>query len=147
MKKFFGILLLLIGLLMMGGGIAALTDANSKHGSLEGQFGETFSNRYRERANEEQMAGASGLGIGLVLFIIGIIMTASKSKKQKMTALELAAIKKIQNNNAPMHWEEKHVTATVNDDMIGKIEKLGKLKEQGLITEEEFQTQKQRILQ
>ena len=68
---------------------------------------------------------------GLILFIIGISNNASKSTKQKVKEMELPDIK----------------TATVNDDMIGKIEKLGKLKEQGLISEEEFQTLKQKILQ
>lgn len=68
---------------------------------------------------------------GFILFLILISNNASKSTKQKVKEVELPDIK----------------TATVNDDMIGKIERLGKLKEQGLISEEEFQTLKQKILQ
>src|SRR6185295_3677416 len=148
MKKFFGILFLLIGLVMIGGGIAALTDANSKHNSVEGQFGEAFSNSYRERTNQQQIAGASASGVGFILFIIGIVMIASKSKKQKMKEMELATLKKVKSDNSLMHWEEKKVDASIShDDMISKIEKLGKLKEQGLINEEEFQIQKKKILQ
>ena len=61
--------------------------------------------------------------------------------------MELSDIKKTHDSSSPKPLEEKPVTATVNDDMIAKIERLGKLKEQGLITDEEFQTLKQKLLQ
>lgn len=40
----------------------------------------------------------------------------------------------------------KDLKTEINDDIFSKIEKLGKLKEQGLITEEEFSEQKKKIL-
>jgi hypothetical protein len=84
---------------------------------------------------------------GFILFIVLISNNASKTKKQQVKGMEPPNIKKTHDNSSPKPLEEKLVTETVNDDMIGKIERLGKLKEQGLITDEEFQTLKQKILQ
>jgi len=92
-------------------------------------------NQFEHRRNNQKQIIFSYLPFlliaGFILFIVLISNNASKAKKQQVKGMEPTNIK----------------TSTVNDDMIGKIEKLGKLKEQGLITEEEFQTLKQKLLQ
>ena len=144
MKKFFGILFLLIGLAMIGLGVAALVDANSRSNSFEGQIGNTFSEHYRQNNEEQQMAGAGLLGGGVIFFIIGIVMLVTKTKAQRKKETELEVLKKVQvsnNTSSPTDNSTKSM-----DDKFAQLEKLGKLKEQGLLTEEEFQQQKKKII-
>ena len=257
MKKFFGVLILLVGLILTGGGAAGLADINSRHQTFDGQVSETFSNRYREGASEQQAGATAAIGVGIVLIIVGIVMLATKTKKQRKQETELALLKsmnlsnrnnansdkvslsdltipelfakfnvaymkkdfdtcisvskqvlnidqtnynayfniakiysKIQfndeltmlknafdngfvdiskiDNDPDFEWIKKQKgyndiinkpssqtnnatfkTASINtfEDRMSKLEKLGKLKEQGLLTEEEFQNEKSKILE
>ena len=108
-------------------------------------------NQVENRRNNEKQIIVSYLPYLLIAgFILALIITSnipSTPKKQKVKEMELPDIKKTHDNSSPKPLEEKPITETVNDDMIGKIERLGKLKEQGLISEEEFQTLKQKLLQ
>lgn len=153
-KKIFGVLFLLIGLLMIVTGIAALTQSSTQDNSIEGSIGNTFSQEYRERNQEKRIVGFGLAGGGLFLFIIGIVMLATKTKKQQETEIELEVLKKMQlaNNIAQPEQTKTRQIENVSmqkstDDKIGQIEKLGKLKEQGFLTDEEFQQQKKKILE
>lgn len=237
MKNVFGILLIVVGVIMMIGGASAITDVSSRNDSFEGQFGNTFSQDYRSNNNEQQILGFGLAGVGFILLIVGIIMTASKSKvdggssnnsklvddlsSQSMTFYKnkdylstIAVLKRIveidpRNNKTHFNltccysltenieainslakavecgytnferiknyealtWLRKQKeyeeflkngyklneivtdknTASKsktlsNDDVMTQIEKLGKLKEQGFLTDEEFQEQKKKIL-
>ena len=72
-------------------------------------------------------------------------MIASKSKKSKnkLTTIDNTRAANISvppiNNNLNTSTQN-----TKMDDILNRIERLGKLKEQGLITEEEFQEQKKK---
>ena len=144
MKKFFGIIFLLIGLAMIGLGVAALVDANSRGNSFEGQIGNTFSEHYRQNNEEQQMAGAGLLGGGVIFFIIGIIMIVTKTKAQRKKETELEVLKKVQVSNNTSSQPDNSTKSM--DDKVAQLEKLGKFKEQGLLTEEEFQHQKKKII-
>jgi hypothetical protein len=145
MKKFFGILFLIIGIFGIGIGIVALTDLATRNRSLEGQIQNEFSETYNEKNNEQQAIGLVLIGCGLIFSILGAVMIASKSKKSKnkVTAVDNTqaaniALPPIYNNlNTSMHNSKM-------DDVLNRIERLGKLKQQGLITEEEFQEQKKK---
>jgi len=143
MKFFFGILFLLIGLAMIGFGVAALVDANSRSNSFEGQIGNTFSYNYSKNIEEEQMIGAGCLGGGVIFFIIGIVMLVTKTKAQRKNEIELEVFKKVQSSNTS---NQPNNSLKSMDDKFAQLEKLGKLKEQGLLTEEEFQQQKKKII-
>lgn len=153
MKKFFGILFLLIGLAMIGLGIVALTNTATRNDSFEGQVGNEFSENYRSNSNEQQMAGVGLIGGGLIFFILGIVMVATKTKGQRKKEAELEVLRKIQLANNTSQSGQTNTTQTDNsstqkstEDKFGQLEKLGKLKEQGLLTDEEFQQQKKNIL-
>ena len=145
MKKFFGILFLIIGIFGIGIGIVALTDLATRNRSLKGQIQNEFSETYNEKNNEQQAIGLVLIGCGLIFSILGAVMIASKSKKSKnkVTAIDNTqaaniAVPPIYNNlNTSMHNSKM-------DDVLNRIERLGKLKQQGLITEEEFQEQKKK---
>jgi len=145
MKKFFGILFLIIGIFGIGIGIVALTDLAAKNRSLAGQIGNEYSDSYNEQRNEQQAIGLALIGSGLIFSILGVIMLASKSKKSKT---KLTAKDKIQTAYIPVPPVYNNLNTSIQntkmDDLLNRIERLGKLKEQGLITEEEFQEQKKK---
>jgi NADH:ubiquinone oxidoreductase subunit 6 (subunit J) len=153
-KKIFGFLFLLIGLLMIGTGIATVTQSATQDNTIEGRIGNTFSQEYREQNQEKRIVGFGLAGGGLLFFIIGIVMIATKTNKQRENEIELEVIKKMQLANNFTQPEQTNTKQAENafvqkstDDKIGQIEKLGKLKEQGLLTDEEFQQQKKKILE
>jgi hypothetical protein len=145
MKKFFGILFLIIGVFGIGIGIVALTDLATRNRSLEGQIQNEFSESYNKESFEQQAIGLALIGSGLIFSILGVVMIASKSKKlkNKLTTIDNTqaasiAVPPIYNNL------NTSTQSTKMDDVLNQIERLGKLKEQGLITEEEFQEQKKK---
>jgi hypothetical protein len=147
MKKFFGVLFLIIGILGIGIGIVALTDLATRNRSLEGQFQNEFSKNYSEENNEQQAVGFALIGGGLIFSVLGIIMIASKSEKSKekndtLVYMQTATIPVL----SSQHNLNISTQNTKMDDVINRIERLGKLKEQGLITEEEFNEQKKKCL-
>jgi len=153
MKKIFGILFLLIGLAMIGLGIVALTNTASRNESFEGQVEYEFSENYRSNSNEQQITGFGLVGGGLIFFIIGIVMLATKTKAQRKKETELEVLRKMQQTNNAVQSGQTTTTQTDNsstqkstDDKFEQLEKLGKLKEQGLLTDEEFQQLKKTIL-
>jgi uncharacterized alpha/beta hydrolase family protein len=145
MKKFFGILILIIGVFGIGMGIVALTDLGRRNSSFEGQIGNEFSESYNNESFEQQAIGLALIGSGLIFSILGVIMIASKSKKSKS---KISAKDNIQIATIPVTGVHDNFNAATQtskmDDVLNRIERLGKLKEQGLITEEEFQEQKKK---
>lgn len=96
MKKAFGIIFLLLGLAMIVMGIAALTHEETRSNSYEGNIQNTISERHYEQSQNEKTAGILLTGGGFILFIIGIIMVASKSGSQRRKEAELAYYKQVQ---------------------------------------------------
>ncbi|TDE05816.1 SHOCT domain-containing protein [Flavobacterium sandaracinum] len=145
MKKFFGILFLLIGVFGIGIGIVALTDLATRNRSFEGQIQNEFSETYNEKDNEQQAIGLVLIGCGLLFSILGAVMIASKSKKSKN---KLTTVDNTQAANiaVPPIYNNLNTSkqSTKMDEVLNQIERLGKLKQQGLITEEEFQEQKKK---
>jgi hypothetical protein len=99
MKKAFGIIFLLIGLVMIGLGLVALTDAESRSRSFEGRIGNTFSERYRSNTQQQQLAGFGLIGVGFILLVTGIIMVVTKSNSQRRKEAELAILKQTHEQN------------------------------------------------
>ncbi|MFC0772565.1 SHOCT domain-containing protein [Terrimonas alba] len=77
-------------------------------------------------------------------------MVASKSNSQRKKEAELEVLKSMPSYLS--QTEQKIEAQTVKNfgpsvnDMYAQLEKLGKLKEQGILNEEEFQQQKKKIL-
>ena len=74
--------------------------------------------------------------IGILFSISGLIMIRAQKKKEE----ESAELNKILTTNISTQ-------KTTSEDNFSKLEKLGKLKEQGILTDEEFQQQKKNILE
>src|SRR5690242_4311045 len=85
MKKIFGILFLIIGLVMLviGGGI--IVSNESKDTTIEGQVKEAFSEQYRADRERNLNNGRILLAAGLIFFVGGtsIVVTKSKTHKKK----------------------------------------------------------------
>lgn len=144
MKKLFGTLFLLIGLGMIGFGITALVDANSRSNSFEGRLGNSINRVYRERNKEEQLIGAGLIGGGMIFFIVGIVMLVTKTKAQRKKEVELEVLRKV--NKTMTNESQTENSSKSIDDKFAQLEKLGKLREKGILSEEEFQQQKKKII-
>lgn len=145
MKKFFGILILFIGLLSLIIGMACLIDAESRNKTLDQQEQNEFSDQYRKDNNDQRVFGGVSAAMGLVFFIAGFRMVAAKTKTQKIKEAELEKLKANINKLGDLTEADLQPVKNVND-VISQLEKLGELKTKGIITEEEFQQQKKKLL-
>ena len=99
MKKAFGIILLIIGLIITNIGVGGLvnteTEKSNRFNKTVNEFAEDLDIQNSFARNYEQdMAIAFGfISVGLLIFISGIVLTATKSKKQLAIEIELALLK------------------------------------------------------
>jgi sortase (surface protein transpeptidase) len=146
MKKLFGILILFIGLLSLIIGMACFIDAESRNKTLDQQEQNEFSAQYRVNNNDQREFGGVSAVIGLVFFIIGFKMASTKTKSQKIKEAELEKLKANINKLGDLTEADLQPVKNVND-VISQLEKLGELKARGILTEEEFQQQKKKLLE
>ncbi|HEU0137247.1 MAG TPA: SHOCT domain-containing protein [Flavobacterium sp.] len=133
MRKFFGILFLLIGISLFGIGVALVTAAEVSCRSIDAPIlANTF---YDIPAGDLSLMGNIFIVGGLSAFIIGIMLSVSKPKRQLEKEFELELLQKSQLVSVP----DEH-------DVVTKIEKLGRLRALGFLNEDEFQAQKSRML-
>jgi tetrahydromethanopterin S-methyltransferase subunit H len=88
------------------------------------------------------IVGLAALIIGLILLIVGIVRVSTKSKSQVRKEAELlahskyqAAIISAQNGESP-----------TSDEIIENLEKLSLLKKQGILSKQEFEREKKKII-
>lgn len=116
--------------------------ANPQNVSIE--WDEVPDSRDRSRANAEAMAammrgeGAAvgGLGGAQVINLSGGQLTEEQAAKLRMLGIDPGA---VQGAAAPAPKPEP-------DDQLAKLERLGALRASGVLTEEEFEEQKRRLL-
>lgn len=116
--------------------------ANPQNVSIE--WDEVPDSRDRSRANAEAMAammrgeGAAvgGLGGAQVINLSGGQLTEEQAAKLRMLGIDPGA---VQGAAAPAPKPEP-------DDQLAKLERLGALRASGVLTEDEFQQQKRRLL-
>ena len=116
--------------------------ANPQNVSIE--WDEVPDSRDRSRANAEAMAAmmrgeggaAGGLGGAQVINLSGGQLTEEQAAKLRMLGIDPGA---VQGAAAPAPRPEP-------DDQLAKLERLGALRASGVLTEEEFQEQKRRLL-
>jgi hypothetical protein len=116
--------------------------ANPQTVSIE--WGEVPDSRERSRANAEAMAAmmrgdgaaAGGFGGAQVINLSGGQLTEEQLAKLRMLGIDPGA---VQGAAAPAPEPEP-------DDQLAKLERLGALRASGVLTEEEFQEQKRRLL-
>lgn len=137
MKKFLGVLFLVIGLFAIVSGIVAISSIETENRSLEGQVQSEFVEQYKTNQSQNQAAGGALAFSGLLFYITGIVLLVTKTKKQRVMEAELLILK---NQNITTFVSE------TKEDNISKIEKLGVLKEKGLLSNEEFEKEKKKLL-
>ena len=119
--------------------------ANPQNVSIE--WDEVPDSRDRSRANAEAMAammrgdgagigGLGGLGGAQVINLSGGQLTEEQAAKLRMLGIDAGA---IAGAATPPDKPEP-------DDQLAKLERLGALRASGVLTEEEFQEQKRRLL-
>ncbi|MEC4004896.1 hypothetical protein OX283_009535 [Flavobacterium sp. SUN052] len=96
MKKFFGIVLLIIGLIIVSIGVGGLSYENALRSCTENQIADELLLRSETQTQNGIMVGSAFLFLGIVLFIVGIVLTASKTNKQKRLEIELSFLKENQ---------------------------------------------------
>ena len=135
MKKFFGILFLLIGVMLMVIGTALIVSANANPLPAEGQSTGTMQNSDRN-TGRMLMVG------GLILFVSGTTIIASKKKTPQKKGIPLETP-----TTTPERPEAAPSSIKATNDVLHQLERLTALKEKGTLTEEEFQQQKKKILE
>lgn len=126
-KRFIGILLLLVGAALIAIGVSVLTDLTNEQDSFEGRFRESLDYDYRSENDNRQALGISSIAGGALSFVFGLILATRKRARSAGTRVT----QKARGNDSAV---------------IEQLERLAKLKEQGALTEQEFEQQKARIL-
>jgi hypothetical protein len=141
LRKFFGIIFLFIGLIAIGAGILAVTEVETRSQSVEDQIDTIFTEGHSERNSNQEEGGLILVGGGLFFLIMGIIRISTKSRSQVRAEAALITANTYQSaiiNNSSSNSN--------SSDIYEQLEKLGRLRDQGVISEEEFQTQKNRLM-
>ena len=130
-RKFFGIIFLLIGLVAIGAGIGAVTEVETRSQSVEDKFDGVFIEGHTESNSNQSEGGLIFVIGGLFFVILGIARMSTKSRSQVRAEAALLNISSSTNNSS---------------DIYDQLEKIGRLRDQGVISEQEFQTQKKRLM-
>jgi hypothetical protein len=132
LNKLLGIVLIIVAVSIFLSGIKTISDYFDRKNSIGGKIGAFISKEYKENLQDELIAGIGLISGGVILFIVGVGMgaTKTKSKKNKKYIINL----------------EKEYGMMNSEDKYSKLEKIGKYRDQGLLNEEEFNNEKQKIL-
>ena len=101
MKKGFGIILLLFGLLITNIGVGGIVNTETIKAHVVNRNINEFKsdmdipNQIENNYQKDMVIGIAFVGIGFILFVIGIVLTASKTNKQKAIAMELTILKNL----------------------------------------------------
>jgi uncharacterized membrane protein len=99
MKKGFGIFLLFIGLIITNVGVAGIveTERTREYNQNIKIYGDANEIHFSLVKEYEQglVAAVAFIVVGLLLFIIGIVLTATKTKKQREIEMELKVLKSM----------------------------------------------------
>lgn len=93
MKKFFGVLLWLIGLFCISLGMFGMGNTNGERKCLESQI--EMIEEHQSKIDNEMVIGASIAFVGLLFSVVGIVLLATKTKKQWLMEAELQVLKNI----------------------------------------------------
>ena len=116
-----------VGIIMLIIGIAFL---NSNSGSSWG--GGWYSNIKKQQEQNQQIGGIC-LGIGIVIFIVDAIYY-NHSKANLM------------NNNTSNNVNQNIISKSNNDDSVSKLRQLKEMCDDGIISKEEYEMKKKKIL-
>jgi hypothetical protein len=145
MKKLFGILLLILSMFLVNVGTGILSYNDGRQNSIDGYVRTELSESYRNDQEGAKIGGAILLVIGLSLFVTGIVLTATKTKAQRIMEAELE-LYRLNNATVPPLEKNKTDITAVDTDSIDHLKRLSDLKSKNIISEEEFTEQKKRIL-
>ena len=93
MKKFFGVLLLFIGLFLVALGMFGMGNTNGESKSIENQVQNEFIQDNQSDKEKELVIGGAVATVGLLFHIIGVVLLVTKTKKQYLLEAELEVLK------------------------------------------------------
>ncbi len=128
--------LLFLGLAGIVFGIVRINELQDLKNSTAGTYTYAIDKKFREDYENEKLLAIGFVVVGGVLFIWGV--TSSKRKQSVRIATKVS----------PTSPASTIVVSspTKSPDTITQLERLAKLKEQGVLTEEEFQKEKSKIV-
>lgn len=128
--------LLFLGLAGIVFGIVRINELQGLKNSTAGTYTYAIDKKFREDYENEKLLAIGFVVVGGVLFIWGV--TSSKRKQSVRIATKVS----------PTSPASTIVVSspTKSPDTITQLERLAKLKEQGVLTEEEFQKEKSKIV-
>jgi len=133
-------LLLLLGLGLIIWGILGLNEIKRQRNSIPDRAGYGIPEKDRENLAKDKSIAIGLIVAGGLLFLWGLI-PSSKPKQATPTK----AIAAPASPPAPVVLVTD-VSENTSPDTITQLERLAKLKEQGVLTEEEFQKEKSKIV-
>jgi hypothetical protein len=117
-KKIFGTFIIIMGIALMAAGVLIHLDG------------------------EEPELGMGIVVFGLIILIIGITRVSTRSRSQIRREAQIIAHNKFQ----AAVIASQYGGDTMSDEVVKKLEKLNDLRKHGIISEQEFQAQKDRLL-
>lgn len=93
MKKFFGVVLLLFGLLLVAVGMFGMGNTKGEVKCIESQIQNEFSQQYKSKLENDLVIGGAVTTVGLLFNILGIVLLATKTTKQRKMEIELDILK------------------------------------------------------
>lgn len=159
MKKVLGIIFIILGLVGIIGGIVGFQEHTKYHNRFENRLGRTIDSKYNADYEQQKTGMIVVIGLGGVFLISGFRLVSAKSKSQKKMESELLKMKykeefrevakeakaSVKPRSTPPPYIPKPEQKM--EDKLAQIEKLGELKEKGLLTDEEFASQKKKLLE
>lgn len=142
-RKVLAIVMLFVGLAFLIHGIDTLNKLDTLNSSTPGRLANTFSNNYRMEYANAKTNGQTNVTFGIILIIGSILLFAtSKSTKRNDSLINTTR------NNQPIAQLQafEPSTSLSPNERFSQLEKLGKLRDQGILSDEEFQKEKKRIL-
>ena len=98
LKKTFGILLFIVGLLIENIGLGIITYSNGKFNTFDGAIQQELFDSYMREHEQAQIMGGVFIGVGLLVLIIGLVLIGTKTKAQREKEMELKLLKSVQEN-------------------------------------------------
>lgn len=137
MRYLANLISVLIGAFCIFIAVIAFNSVNNQ----QNQFGHGLSyeldQNYRNEIEKRQMLGAASGVVGGIFLIIGFIGFARRRNRKN---------KPINTKEVSSKNEESRLSKSLTDDKLARLEKLANLKEQGILTEDEFLEEKKKIL-
>ena len=139
-QGFYGGFLLTVGIAILIYGINILNQLNAINTSLQGRIANALSNEYVVQSAHARSEGTTSCILGSIFIVVGIVLLAKKSSPEQRQSPVPALIQQ------PQFETVQTSQSNSSNEKYAQLEKLGRLRDQGILNDDEFQAEKKRIL-